>query len=245
MTHLAWGRVRPAGSGPSFDLRDRRGGRDWSAWSSGRRSGGLHRVEGLSIREISRRTGLHRKTVRRALAAAVPPKYSRPAAGSKLDPFRTGSASSCGRIRRIQSQRLRELAAELGYAGGKSIFDDYVREVRPRFLVPRTFQRTVYRPGRACPVRSVGARRAGPGRSRSATSRLGGDLRGVLVAGDRGHADLQQGGAGHPLGPGPQPGAARGAAGEAGLGPGGRDRRRAAARPRRSPRSAASSRSAG
>ena len=31
--------------------------------------------------------------------------------------------------------------------GGKTIFDDYVREVRPRFLVRRTFQRTLYRPG--------------------------------------------------------------------------------------------------
>ncbi len=39
------------------------------------------------------------------------------------------------------------MAAELGYAGGKSIFDDYVREVRPRFQVRRTFQRTLYRPG--------------------------------------------------------------------------------------------------
>ena len=39
------------------------------------------------------------------------------------------------------------MASELGYAGGKTIFDDYVREVRPRFLVRRTFQRTVYRPG--------------------------------------------------------------------------------------------------
>ena len=39
------------------------------------------------------------------------------------------------------------MAAELGYEGGKTIFDDYVREVRPRFLVKRTFQRTIYRPG--------------------------------------------------------------------------------------------------
>ena len=42
---------------------------------------------------------------------------------------------------------MRELAGEIGYQGGKSIFDDYVRDVRPRFLVPRTFQRTIYRPG--------------------------------------------------------------------------------------------------
>src|SRR3954467_1701998 len=47
----------------------------------------------------------------------------------------------------IQSLRLREMACELGYDGGKTIFDDYVREVRPRFQVRRTFQRTVYRPG--------------------------------------------------------------------------------------------------
>jgi Mu transposase, C-terminal domain len=39
------------------------------------------------------------------------------------------------------------MAGELGYEGGKTIFDDYVREVRPRFLVRRTFQRTIYRPG--------------------------------------------------------------------------------------------------
>jgi hypothetical protein len=49
----------------------------------------------------------------------------------------------------MPSQRLRELAAELGYRGGKTIFDDYVREVRRTFLVRRTFQRTVYRPGEA------------------------------------------------------------------------------------------------
>ena len=47
----------------------------------------------------------------------------------------------------IQSLRLQEMAGELGYGGGKTIFDNYVREVRPRFLVRRTFQRTVYRPG--------------------------------------------------------------------------------------------------
>jgi hypothetical protein len=39
------------------------------------------------------------------------------------------------------------MAAEAGYEGGKTIFDDYIREVRPRFQRPRTFQRTIYRPG--------------------------------------------------------------------------------------------------
>src|SRR4051794_34521253 len=104
-------------------------------------------VERLSIREISKRTGLHRKTIRRALAAESPPRYARSPAVSKLDPYREWI---CGQLRAdpgIQSLRLREMAAELGYDGGKTIFDDYVREVRPRFVVKRTFQRTVYRPG--------------------------------------------------------------------------------------------------
>lgn len=50
----------------------------------------------------------------------------------------------------MHALRMRELVAELGYAGLKTIFDDYVREVRPRFRVPRTFQPTIYRPAELC-----------------------------------------------------------------------------------------------
>jgi DNA-binding phage protein len=39
-------------------------------WAELRR---MHRVERLSIREIHRRTGLHRKTIRRALSSEGPP----------------------------------------------------------------------------------------------------------------------------------------------------------------------------
>ena len=117
---------------------------DVEQWAEVRR---MHRVEGLSGREISRRTGLHRDTVARLLAAAAPPRYQREAAGSKLDPFKDWVCEQLRADPRIQSQRLREMAGEIGYQGGKSIFDDYVRETRPRFVVPRTFQRTIYRPG--------------------------------------------------------------------------------------------------
>jgi transposase len=113
-------------------------------WAEVRR---MHRVEGLSGREISRRTGLHRDTVAMLLAAAAPPRYQRKAAGSKLDPFKDWVCEQLRADPRIQSQRLREMAGEIGYQGGKSVFDDYVRETRPRFVVPRTFQRTIYRPG--------------------------------------------------------------------------------------------------
>jgi hypothetical protein len=54
-------------------------------WAEIRR---LHFVARLSQREIRRRTGLHRDTIRRALASEAPPRYSRALKGSKLDPFR-------------------------------------------------------------------------------------------------------------------------------------------------------------
>ena len=104
-------------------------------------------VEGRSQREVSRLTGLARDTVARAVASEVPPRYARAPAGSKLDPFRDWICEQLRLEPSIPSLRLREMAAELGYAGGKTIFDDFVREVRPRFEVRRTFQRTVYRPG--------------------------------------------------------------------------------------------------
>jgi hypothetical protein len=90
---------------------------------------------------------LHRDTIARLLVAPEPPRYQRKAAGSKLDPFRDWICEQLGVDPRIQSLRLREMASELGYDGGKSIFDDFVRDVRPRYLRPRTFQRTIYRPG--------------------------------------------------------------------------------------------------
>jgi hypothetical protein len=104
-------------------------------------------VEGRSQREVARRLGLARDTVARAVHLDEPPRYVRARAVSKLDPFRDWICEQLQTDPRIPAQRLRELAIDLGYGGGKTIFDDYVREVRPRYLVRRTFQRTVYRPG--------------------------------------------------------------------------------------------------
>jgi hypothetical protein len=54
-------------------------------WAEIRR---LHFVKGLSQREIRRRTGLHRDTIRKAIKGSKPPVYRRAPAGSKLDPFK-------------------------------------------------------------------------------------------------------------------------------------------------------------
>jgi hypothetical protein len=107
----------------------------------------MYFVEKRSKRAIHRLTGVHRDTITRALISDTPPKYEREPTVSKLDPFKEWICEQLRADPSIQSLRLREMACELGYEGGKSIFDDYVREVRPRFEVRRTFQRTIYRPG--------------------------------------------------------------------------------------------------
>jgi len=112
-------------------------------WAEIRR---LHLVEGVAIKEIARRTGLARNTVRAALRSAEPPGYRRAARPSKLDPFKEEVHRLLRADPRIPGQRIRELIAELGFEGGKTILDDYLREVRPLFQARRTYQRTVYRP---------------------------------------------------------------------------------------------------
>lgn len=107
-------------------------------------------VEGRSVREIHRLTGYHRDTIRSALERDEPPRYRRGPGPSKLDPFKGEIHAQLSDDPRIPSQRLRELCADLGYGGGKTIFDDFVREVRPRYLPVRTYQRTPYRPGELC-----------------------------------------------------------------------------------------------
>jgi transposase len=116
-------------------------------WAEFRR---MHFVLGVSIRETARRTGRDRNTVRRALRAAAAPRYSRPLAGSKLDPFKDEIHRLLKADGKLTGQRIRELIAPLGFDGGKTIVDDYLREVRPLFDPPRTFQRTIYRPGEIC-----------------------------------------------------------------------------------------------
>jgi hypothetical protein len=84
-----------------------------------------------------------------------------------LDPFKDWVCEQLAVDPRIQPQRLRELAGELGYEGGRSIFDEFIREVRPRYLRRRTFQRTVYRPGELvqCDLWEPRERAARPGNS--------------------------------------------------------------------------------
>jgi hypothetical protein len=117
-------------------------------WAEIRR---MHFVCGLSIKEIARRTGRDRNTVRRALRSSEPPRYVRAPRPSKLEPFKDEIHRLLREDPKLPGQRVRELIEPLGYAGSKTILDDYLRELRPLFApTPRSFQRTVYRPAEIC-----------------------------------------------------------------------------------------------
>jgi transposase len=94
-------------------------------WAELRRE---HFVGGTSIKELARATGLSRNTIRRALRSDGPPSYVRAPKPGVLEPLEP-----------------------LGCTAGKTVVDDYLREIRPLFAPPaRTFQRTIYRPGEIC-----------------------------------------------------------------------------------------------
>src|SRR5919106_7078631 len=114
-------------------------------WAEIRR---LRYVEGLSQREIHRRTGVHRDTIRNALASSTPPVYGpRPPRASKLEPFVAVIEELLAEEPTLSGVRIREELEKVGYVGGKTILDDLLRELRPRFVPPpRSFQRTRYRP---------------------------------------------------------------------------------------------------
>ena len=116
-------------------------------WAELRRE---HFVRGVPIKELVRRTGLARNTIKRALRSDAPPSFRCPERPSKLDPFKDEIHRLLKDDAKLTGVRVRELIEPLGFDGGKTVVDDYLREIRPVFLALRTHQRTVYRPGEIC-----------------------------------------------------------------------------------------------
>lgn len=118
-------------------------------WAEIRR---LSLVEKMSQREIVKEVGLARETVRKAIASAEPPSYGpRAKRASKLDSHLEKICELLEKTPTLSGVRIGEEIAKEGYSGGKTILDDLLRELRPRYAPPRTFQRTNYTPGELCP----------------------------------------------------------------------------------------------
>jgi hypothetical protein len=139
---------------------------DVEHWAEIRR---MHFVDSVSIREIRRRTGLHRETIRRALAAKRPPAYRRSKAPSKLDPFKEtparGAAALCSQAHlpahRLPSRRdlpVRPLGAEGRDPGRPRADPQGLGEIFGDDRPPRAPRRDSRAEGRQLP-----AARQGPG----------------------------------------------------------------------------------
>ncbi|HEY0470573.1 MAG TPA: IS21 family transposase [Kribbella sp.] len=110
-------------------------------WAEIRR---LHRSEGMAIKAISRRLGISRNAVRRALASDGPPAYSRPARGSVVDAVEP-------RIRELLQETptmpATVIAERIEWRHGLTVLKDRIRALRPYYLPPDPASRTQYDPG--------------------------------------------------------------------------------------------------
>jgi transposase len=110
-------------------------------WAEIRR---LYRAEGVPIKEIARRLGLARNTVRSALRGQGPPSRERGPRGSVVEAFEP-------RIRALLSEfptmRATVIAERIGWPYSMTTLKDRVRVLRPQYLGLDPADRTTYEPG--------------------------------------------------------------------------------------------------
>lgn len=112
-------------------------------WAEIRR---LHRSENVPIKEIVRRLGIARNTVRSALKQQTEPRYQRRAAGSLVDAVEP-------EIRKLLAQTPRMpatvIAERIGWESSITILRDRVRLLRPEYVAQDPADRLVHEPGGA------------------------------------------------------------------------------------------------
>jgi transposase len=110
-------------------------------WAEIRR---LHRAEGVPIKEIARRLGVARNTVRAALVSDRPPKYQRPLRGSVADAYEP-------QVRALLAQWPRMpgpvIAQKIDWPYSEGPLKKLLARIRPEYVGIDPCDRTVYEPG--------------------------------------------------------------------------------------------------
>lgn len=110
-------------------------------WAEIRR---LHRAEQVPIKEIARRMGVARNTVRAALVSDRAPKYSRPVRGSLVDAVEPEIRKL---LRATPRMPATVIAERIGWEHSITILKDRVRALRPEYVGIDPADRIVHEPG--------------------------------------------------------------------------------------------------
>ncbi|WP_155821268.1 IS21 family transposase [Gordonia hirsuta] len=110
-------------------------------WAEIRR---LHLSEGVPIKEIVRRLGVSRNTVRVAVRSAEPPKYERKPGGSAVDVFEPQIRAL---LAGYPTMPATVIAERIGWTRSMTVLKDRVRQIRPEYRGVDPADRVVYEPG--------------------------------------------------------------------------------------------------
>lgn len=112
-------------------------------WAEIRR---LHRAEGVPIKQIARRLGIARNTVRSALAQDSPPRYRR--AGKQ--PLVDAAEPEVRKLLALDARMPATVIAErIGWKHSLTILKDRIRKIRPEYAGVDPADRIVHEPGQA------------------------------------------------------------------------------------------------
>jgi transposase len=110
-------------------------------WAEIRR---LYRADGVPIKEIARRLGVARNTVRAALASDRPPKYERAVRGSVADTFEPQVRALLKDWPRMAAP---EIARRIGWPYSDGPLKKLLARIRPEYVGIDPVDRVVYDPG--------------------------------------------------------------------------------------------------
>ena len=110
-------------------------------WAEIRR---LHRSEKIPIKEIARKLGIARNTVRAALASERPPKYERAGRGSLVDGVEMDVRKLLAEYPRMPAT---VIAERIGWQYSITTLKDRIRAIRPEYASVDPVDRITYQPG--------------------------------------------------------------------------------------------------